>query len=87
MNMGNDNRQKMNHSLPASTTLAGGQALPRLLVSPRECAKILSLCEKTVWNLTKRGEIPCLKIGRSVRYSLPVLEAWVKDHSETKLCK
>jgi len=65
-----------------STGMKAGQNVPRLLVSPREAAKALAVCEKTLWNLTKRGEIPCLRIGRSVRYSLPALEAWVKDHSE-----
>ena len=49
------------------TGMRAGQAVPRLLVSPREAAKALAVCEKTLWNLRKRGEIPAVRIGRTVQ--------------------
>jgi excisionase family DNA binding protein len=53
-----------------------------LLLSPRQAARALSVCEKTVYNLTKRGELPVVRVGRAVRYSLEDLRAWITKNSE-----
>jgi excisionase family DNA binding protein len=60
------------------------ETLPRLLLSPRETAKMLSVCEKTLWTLTKAGEIPAVRIGRAVRYSMDDLHQWIESRSEKK---
>jgi excisionase family DNA binding protein len=49
-----------------------------LLVAPREAAKMLSVCERTLFALTKSGDIPAVRIGRAVRYSVEDLRAWIK---------
>jgi excisionase family DNA binding protein len=54
----------------------------RLLLSPRDAAKALSICERTLFSLTKSGEIPVIRIGRAVRYSLDDLKEWIRDASE-----
>jgi excisionase family DNA binding protein len=51
--------------------------MPKLLVTPREAANALSICEKTLWSLTKRGELPAVRIGRSVRYDVTDLQAFI----------
>ena len=38
------------------------------LLTQREAAKVLSLCEKSVFTLTKNGKLPAVRIGKSVRY-------------------
>lgn len=39
------------------------------LETPAEMAKKLKISEKSLWNITEpRGSIPCVRIGRSVRY-------------------
>ncbi len=48
-----------------------------LLVSAREAAAALSISERTLWSLTAKGEIPCVRIGRAVRYSRRELEQFV----------
>ena len=48
-----------------------------LLVDVKTTARLLSICEKTLWTLTDRGDIPCIRIGRSVRYSPDDLRAWI----------
>ena len=53
-----------------------------LLLSPREAAKVLSVCEKTLWTITQRGEIPVMRIGRLVRYPLDGLKKWIEKESE-----
>ena len=45
---------------------------PRLL-KPREAAELLAISERTLWTLTKQGVIPCVRLGRSVRYRLSEL--------------
>lgn len=60
------------------------QTLTPLLISGREAAKLLSVCERTLYSLTKAGEIPAVRIGRAVRYSMDELQAWVKRASEKK---
>ena len=43
---------------------------PQLLLTAKQAAAALSISERTLWELTRRGEIPRLKIGASVRYDL-----------------
>jgi excisionase family DNA binding protein len=40
----------------------------RLLVSPREAARVLAISERTLWQLTHDGAVRCVRIGRAVRY-------------------
>lgn len=49
----------------------------KLLLTPRQAAAALQLSERTLWELTHRGEIPRLKIGASVRYDLRDLQSWI----------
>lgn len=49
-----------------------------LLLTGREAAKALSICERTLYTLTKSGEIPAVRIGRCVRYSVAELQEWVR---------
>jgi len=51
--------------------------MPKLLVTPREAAKALSICEKTLWTLTKRGDLPAVRINRAVRYDVADLQAFI----------
>jgi excisionase family DNA binding protein len=57
----------------------------KLLLTPREAARMLSICEKTLWSLTKRGEIPAVRIGRAVRYDPRDLAAWIKSAKIAKI--
>lgn len=42
----------------------------RILLTPPETAETLQISSRTLWGLTSpRGPIPCVRIGRSVRYS------------------
>ena len=52
-----------------------------ILLAPRQAARALSVCEKTLYNLTKRGELPVVRIGRAVRYSLDDLRTWIQRQS------
>jgi excisionase family DNA binding protein len=59
----------------------GGEtkALGALLLTTREAAKALKISERTLWTFTTQREIPCVRIGRSVRYSPKDLERWIEN--------
>lgn len=50
----------------------------RLLLPVREAAAALSICEKTLWSITRpRGDLPCVRIGRRVLYAVDELRRWI----------
>jgi excisionase family DNA binding protein len=57
---------------------AAGQQSRKLLTA-REAAAVLGCCEKTLWTLTQRGDMPAVKIGRAVRYDPADLSRWVES--------
>jgi excisionase family DNA binding protein len=61
-------------SSPPSDTPS--QEPPRLLTA-RDAAKALAVCQKTLWSLTEAGEIPAVRIGRGVRYDPHDLFRWI----------
>lgn len=60
------------------------QVIEPMLLSPRATAKVLGICEKTLWTLTQRGEIPAIHIGRAVRYDISDVKAWIKAKKSQK---
>ena len=48
------------------------------LLTSREVASLLSISPRTVWAMTvPRGSLPCVKVGRAVRYRVEDLESWI----------
>ncbi len=55
----------------------------KLLLTPREAAETLSVCEKSLWSLTApRGPIKSVRLGRSVRYSVDALREFISQQSQ-----
>ncbi len=51
------------------------EVVPKILLSPREAAHLLSISEATLWRLTHRDRLlPFLKVGHLVRYRRQDLE-------------
>jgi predicted DNA-binding transcriptional regulator AlpA len=44
------------------------------LLSRSETARRLGISERALWSLTARSAIPCVRLGRSVRYCPKVIE-------------
>ncbi len=55
------------------------RALPAQLVSMREAADRLGLSLSTVRRMAKHGDLPCRRMGRSVRVDLAVLHPMTDD--------
>lgn len=50
-----------------------------LAITLREAARMLSISERTLWALTQpRGPISCVRLGRSVRYSVVALQHYLE---------
>lgn len=49
-----------------------------LLVDTIEAARLLAISPRKLWELTKRGEIRCKRIGRRVLYSREALQEFVR---------
>jgi excisionase family DNA binding protein len=57
------------------------QEIPRLLIDAHETARALSISERKLWGLTDKGEIPSVRIGRRVLYSVHALQGWIDGHT------
>lgn len=53
------------------------------LLTARDAARRLSISERTLFAMTSSGEIPCVRIGRLVRYSVETLKKWITQHEST----
>lgn len=53
-----------------------------LAVSVREAAKLLSVSEKSVWNMAKRGDIQSKKIGSRVVFPVSSIRAFLEGPAE-----
>ena len=48
-----------------------------LLLTSREAAACLRISERTLWTLTDRGDIRCIRMGAAKRYPMSELERFV----------
>jgi len=56
------------------------QALPKMLLTAREAAALLSISERTLWTLTSTKAIPCVRLSpRMTRYDPDMLDDWIKN--------
>ena len=48
-----------------------------LLLTAEQAAHALTISPRKLWDLTDSGQLPCIRIGRAVRYDQADLEAWI----------
>jgi hypothetical protein len=55
------------------------QPTEKILVGPREAARMLDISPRSLWKLTfTTKEIPCIKVGALTKYRPQDLEAWAE---------
>ena len=55
----------------------------RLALRPREAARALGIGERLLFDLTKRGEIPHVRLGaKAIVYSVDVLRTWLAEEAQ-----
>ncbi len=58
----------------------------RKLLRPREAADRLTISERQLWAQTDpRGPIPCVRIGKSVRYSPDAIQRFIDEQEQNCL--
>ncbi len=51
-----------------------------LLVNERTAAQMLSISQRTLWQLEHDGQIPCIRIGKGTkRYAVDTRRRWIAD--------
>ena len=59
-----------------------------LALRPREAAKALGISPRHLWQLTKDGHIPCVRLGsgkrKTVLYPVVELQAWLTHQAAPK---
>lgn len=48
------------------------------LLRAHEAAELLAISERNLWKLSKRGDLPRVEMGGSVRYDPADLRAWIE---------
>jgi excisionase family DNA binding protein len=49
------------------------------LLAPEEAAELLVVTPRQVLALARAGELPCVKVGRFVRFRRESLDRWVEE--------
>ncbi len=49
-----------------------------LLVNAKRAAELLSISPRKLWEMTNCRAIPHVRVGRSLRYPVADLEAWIE---------
>jgi hypothetical protein len=52
-----------------------------LAMRPAVAARAIGVCERTLWTLTKRGEIPHSRIGGVVIYPTAAIMRWLEEQT------
>ena len=54
----------------------------KILLTVTEAAETLSISPRKLWGMTASGEIPHIRLGRSVRYPVADLQRWIDARRE-----
>ena len=56
----------------------------KLALRSREAAEAIGVSARTLWTLTKRKEVPHVRVGRVVLYPVELLRAWLRDRDVSR---
>ena len=48
------------------------------LLTPVEAAQLLAVKPSWIYEAVRSGTLPCLRIGRHIRFTRPMLEEWLR---------
>ena len=69
----------MLHKNPGPMVLNEG--IGRRLLNVREAAQFLGLEVDTVYKKARLREVPCVKVGRALRFDVKALERFIEQHT------
>jgi excisionase family DNA binding protein len=56
-----------------------GRSLDAPLLRPEEAAALLAVKTSWIYDAVQTGRLPCLRIGRHIRFTRSMLEEWLAD--------
>jgi excisionase family DNA binding protein len=54
------------------------------LMTPAEAAQLLRVRVSWIYDAVRDGRLPCLRVGRHIRFTRPILEQWLAEHIDTR---
>ena len=57
--------------------------LPPRLMSVKNASKYLAISERKLWSMTKAGDLPAARLGKSVRYDRCDLDDFIRQAKYT----
>jgi excisionase family DNA binding protein len=69
----------MLHKEPATVVL--NELIGRRLLNVREAAQYLGLEVDTVYKKARLREVPCVKVGRALRFDVKALGRFIEQHT------
>ena len=62
----------------ATYTPGGSRQLDGPLLRPEEAAELLAVKTSWIYDAVRGGRLPCLRVGRHVRFTRAMLEEWLQ---------
>jgi excisionase family DNA binding protein len=50
------------------------------LMTVRDVAKLLQMHEKTIYEWVEKGQLPCIRLGKRLRFAASDITRWVASH-------
>ena len=73
------NEAFMSH--PKTVDVAFNGPIGRRLLTVREAARYLGLEVDTVYRKSRLREVPCVKVGRALRFDVVALDRYIDEHT------
>ena len=54
----------------------------KMLLTTREASEQLGICQRTIWQLAKDGDLPSVRIGKLLRFCPEQLREWIEEKSK-----
>jgi excisionase family DNA binding protein len=68
------------HAMPGDTAAPRTQ-LGVPLLRPAEAAELLSVRPSWIYEAVRTNRLPCLRVGRHIRFTREMLEAWLAEQA------
>jgi excisionase family DNA binding protein len=65
-----------------SATKPSAVQLDGPLLRPEEAARLLAVKTNWIYEAVRTGRLPCLRLGRHIRFTRSMLEQWLGERAE-----
>ena len=72
---------KGSHPMTADQHLVSNRGIGKRLLNVEEAARYLGLQVDTIYKKSRLRELPCVKVGRSLRFDVEALQRFIEQHT------